>query len=408
MISSSPISTSRRKLSILILLALLSLPLWSAGYRTLAISNDEGYLAVISSSLSLLSGDVTAEDAVTAFHEAAERDAVYLKDRTLSGYRTSESFSSVESYEEPEESDDETVVLEIAEVELTENERSYLLSGDRDATEYVRLSKDLDLIIAADVTEEGLMSHAVVYANGDPVHDAMYVSSDEADEFLSLSEAVLPYLKDENTVIIPVSMPGIVSLSVDGEAVSPVNGYIALEKGEHSFTYSSPVYITHEEIVDVDENTVLSPDLVPVFSGPLFIHSVPFDADIYYQGMKVEDHIAENGTVPFSVTARMDGFAPYSVQATSVPYSRIVDIALRPEWMGENDMIERNKNRFYAILLSTLTTFGLQVAANSLNDIFPDWGIGPAGAFFAGMSVVQLIELFDSMFDYFQAAKLGM
>ena len=197
MISSSPISTSRRKLSLFILLALLSLPLWSAGYRTLAISNDEGYLALLSSSLSLLSGDVTAEDAVTAFHEAAERDAVYLKDRTLSGYRTSESFSSIESYEEPEESDDETVVLEIAEVELTENERSYLLSGDRDATEYVRLSKDLDLIIAADVTEEGLMSHAVVYANGDPVHDAMYVSSDEADEFLSLSEAILPWSKPD-------------------------------------------------------------------------------------------------------------------------------------------------------------------------------------------------------------------
>ena len=123
--------------------------------------------------------------------------------------------------------------------------------------------------------------------------------------------------------------------------------------------------------------------------------------------MKVDNHIAGNGSVPFTVTAIRDGFAPYSVQSTVAPYSR-VNIELRPAWMGENDMIERSKDRFYSLLLSTLVSFGLQVAANSVSDIFPDWGIAPVGAVFAGISIVQLVELFDSAFDYFQAAKLGM
>ena len=265
----------------------------------------------------------------------------------------------------------------------------------------------LDLLVVADVEEEGLMSHSRVYANGELIHEAIYISSDEAEEFLQLSNALMPYLKNSDTIIIPVDIPRTVSLSIDGEAVSPVNGYIALEKGEHEFSYGSPVYHAAKETVQVDENTVLEPVLVPIFSGPMFIHSVPYDADIYYQGVKVDNHIAGNGSVPFTVTAIRDGFAPYSVQSTVAPYSR-VNIELRPAWMGENDMIERSKDRFYSLLLSTLVSFGLQVAANSVSDIFPDWGIAPVGAVFAGISIVQLVELFDSAFDYFQAAKLGM
>ena len=408
MISSKPISTSRRKLSILVILALLAFPAWGAGYRTAAVSNDQGYLQVMLSALSLLAGDVTSPEAVEAYHEQSILDAEYAKDSTLSGYRVSESFSSLESYTEPESTEpDEELVLEIAEETFTESEMEYLLDGDRYADEYLRLLKNLDLLVVADVEEEGLMSHSRVYANGDLIHEAIYISSDEAEEFLQLSNALLPYLKNSNTIIIPVDIPRTVSLSIDGEAVSPVNGYIALEKGEHEFSYGSPVYHAAKETVQVDENTVLEPVLVPIFSGPMFIHSVPFDADIYYQGVKVDNHIAGNGSVPFTVTAIRDGFAPYSVQSTVAPYSR-VNIELRPAWMGENDMIERSKDRFYSLLLSTLVSFGLQVAANSVSDIFPDWGIAPVGAVFAGISIVQLVELFDSAFDYFQAAKLGM
>ena len=408
MISSKPISTSRKKLSSILIIMLLSLPLWSAGYRTAAVSDDQGYLSVMLSALSLLSGDVTAPDAVSAFWEQEAFESQSGEEDTLSGYRVSESFSSLESYTPPEEEEeDDELVLEVVDETFTDSEMEFLLSGDSHAEEYLRILKNLDLIVAADIEEDGLMSHSRVYANGRLIHEELYVSAEEGEEFLALATALLPCLKSSDTVIIPVDIPRTVSLSVDGEAVSPVNGYIALEKGEHEFSYASPVYHTLEEVVDVDENTALSPVLVPVFSGPMFIHSVPFDADIYYQGRKIENHVAENGSVPFTVAAVRSGFAPYSVQATAAPYSRI-DIELRPEWMSENDMIERSKGRFYSLLLSTLLSFGLQVAANSVSDIFPDWGIAPVGAVFAGISVVQLVELMDSAFDYFQAARLGM
>ena len=200
------------------------------------------------SALSLLSGDVTSPEAVEAYHEQGVLDAEYAKDSTLSGYRVSESFSSLESYTEPESTEpDEELVLEIAEETFTDSEMEYLLDGDRYADEYLRLLKNLDLLVVADVEEEGLMSHSRVYANGDLIHEAIYISSDEAEEFLQLSNALLPFLKNSNTIIIPVDIPRTVSLSIDGEAVSPVNGYIALEKGEHEFSYGSPVYHAAKE-----------------------------------------------------------------------------------------------------------------------------------------------------------------
>lgn len=408
MILSKPISTSRKRLSFLLCLVLLSIPLWGAGYRTAVLSNDQGYLQIMLSALSLLSGDVTAPDAIAAFQEQEAFEDRSAEEGTLSGYRVSESFSSLSGYKAPEDDgEDDDIVLEIAEETFTESEMQFLLSGDSYAYEYLRIMKNLDLIVAADVEEEGLLSHSRVYADGILIHEEFYVSAEEGAEFLAVARALLPLLKSADTVIIHADIPRTVSLSVDGEPVSPVNGYIALEKGDHVFTYASPVFHTLEETLTIDENTELCPVLVPVFSGPMFIHSIPFDADIYYQGSRIENHVAENGAVPFTVTAAREGFAPYSVQATAAPYSRI-DIELRPEWMSENDMIERTKGRFYSLLLSTLLSFGLQVAANSVSDIFPEWGISPVGAVFAGMSVVQLVELMDSAFDYFQAARLGM
>ena len=52
-------------------------------------------------------------------------------------------------------------------------------------------------------------------------------------------------------------------------------------------------------------------------------------------------------------------------------------------------------------------TFGAFVATNSLSGIYTDVDLAPVAVAFTGLSLVQLVELMDAMFDYFQMARMG-
>ena len=241
--------------------------------------------------------------------------------------------------------------------------------------------------------------------NGEEVYSSLYLTSEEDDEFMNILRVLMPYIKSPDTVIVRVAVPPVVSVSIDGSAVTPLRSVIALERGEHEAVYTSPRFETVRETIYAEEGTVLSPRFVPLFSGPAFISSLPFDAALYYQGVRVEDHIVPEGTVPFSIAARRSGFAPYSMQSTAIEDT--ISIELRPLWMEDADTIDRAKTRFYDNLLMTLVSFGAFVASGSLDSIYADAGLAPVAVAFTGISLVQLVELLDSMFDYFQMARMG-
>ena len=411
MTSSRVTSISRRRLSLLAILLLLAPALWAASFRAAVVAEDEGCMAIILDALSVLSGDVTSPEAVSEFRAREERAEELERARTENGYITAENFDALESLrsgeadEEGADAEDEEIVLEIVSASISDVEGSFLAAGDKEAYDYVMLSDDLDLLITAYTEEEGLMTDLSLLVNGEEVYSSLYLTSEEDDEFMNILRVLMPYIKSPDTVIVRVAVPPVVSVSIDGSAVTPLRSVIALERGEHEAVYTSPRFETVRETIYAEEGTVLSPRFVPLFSGPAFISSLPFDAALYYQGIRVEDHIVPEGTVPFSIAARRSGFAPYSMQSTAIEDT--ISIELRPLWMEDADTIDRAKTRFYDNLLMTLVSFGAFVASGSLDSIYADAGLAPVAVAFTGISLVQLVELLDSMFDYFQMARMG-
>ena len=398
------ISISLRRLSFLSML-LLALPLGAASFRAAVISDDERSARMILDALSVLSGEVTSGPSISAYEAKVARKAGNEREERISGYIAAEDFDALAAMEEEEIPDDGDLMLEVVSASVTDIENDYLMKGDSEAFSYVMLSDDIDLLIVSDSEEDGLLTDLTLWVNGDEVYSSLYLTSEDDEEFYSVLSVLLPYIKSPDTIIVPVDIPPIVSLSVDGSPVAPLRSVISLEKGEHDFVYSSPRFERMEETVIVDGNTVLSPHLVPLFSGPAFISSLPYDASISYQGVPVEGHIVQEGTVPFSIAARHEGFAPFSMQSTRI--ADTISIELKPEWMAEEDLSERAKGRFYDSLVATLVTFGAFVATNSLSSIYTEADLAPVAVAFTGISLVQLVELLDSMFDYFQMARMG-
>ncbi len=408
MISLRAICISRKKLSLLLLFLMLPAMLAASPFRTAVVSSDEIYTALVSDVLSVLSGEVTSRDAVNAYEAKIAAKARREREVTVSGLRQKESFSELESFDEEDvpEAWDGVLTLETVEVTFSDTEREFLLSGDADAFRFLMQREDIDLLIAAEAHEDGMMMESRVFANGVPVHSNLYISSDDSGEFNSLLEALLPFVKSPETVIVHVDVPSVVSVSIDGNPVSIIRSTVVMEEGEHLISFTSPVYETCEMAVNAENGMTIAPDLVPVPSSRLFISAVPYDSVIYFQGLRTGDHLIENADVPFQITAMHEGFSPLLIQSR-VPMDSI-SLQLRPEWMGEENIVERAKGRFYTNLLSTLVSFGCYVASQSLAGIYTEADIAPAVTLFAGVSFVQLFELFDSMFDYYQAARLGI
>lgn len=402
-------SSIGRSLELALLLALMAGALWASPYSVAVLAEDEGYRTLVLDALSALSGPVTNAEAAGENRIRLESKARFEREGSLSGYRRGEDSEKLEKLlsETPSVPYDGISMLEVADVTFTDTEKEYLLKADPEALSYARIKYGLDAIITASVQDEGQVSFSELWVNGKRCYSSAYLGTAEEMEFDGILHALLPYIKGPGWAVVHVDAPGRVAISVDGRPVSPVRRSLVLEEGEHVFRYTSYSFEAFEETVYVEDGAVLSPRLEPVFSGAAFLSSVPYDARLYYQGELVEDHLTENGTVPFAVTAAREGFSSMLYQGTKPSDSMLLE--LNPEWTEGSGYLERTKRNFYNSLLATLLSFGCYVGSVSLEAIFPsDTNLSTAAIAFTGLSLLQLVELADSMFSYYQAARLGL
>ena len=390
---------------ILLLPALLA----AAPFRVAAVSDDAAYSSLMADVLTVLGGEVTAPEAIAALREKEAEARIRADEAEASRLRRNESFEELGTFLSAEDEDtggDDAAELEVVDVSFSPEEMEFLCRGDMDAFEYLKLRENLDLLIVADVREDGLMTESRVYADAMEIHSNLYISSSDSSEFDALLTAVMPLLKSDESAIVRVDVPSTVSVAVDGESVSLIRSVIIMEKGGHTLRFTSPLYSTVEMTVDAETGLTVSPILEEIPSSRLFVSPLPYDAAIYFQGLPADSHFIGEADVPFQLTAVSPGFAPLIVQSRR-PMDRI-ELDLRPEWMESEDVVGRAKDRFYMNMLSTIISFGCYVAAQSAAGIYTEADIAPAVTLFAGISFVQLVELFDSMFDYYQAARLGI
>ena len=81
---------------------------------------------------------------------------------------------------------------------------------------------------------------------------------------------------------------------------------------------------------------------------------------------------------------------------------------MKPEWISSSDILSEAKNDFYKSLFYTLVAFGTQIGAESLSGFYPSYNLKPVSVVLGGVSLVSLINMLDSAFDYYQAAMLGL
>lgn len=396
------ISISRKKLSILLFLMFLPALLWAEPFRAAIVTDSQPYQSILEDALRLLSGEVTSPQSLALYEDKREERQRLEKEKAVSEARQAE-----RAYAENETQAESTPLqLEVVTLSLSDAEKDFLYQNDEDAVRFIKLRDDIDLLLVADASEDGMLTEATLYSNGEELRSTLFITEETGDEFLEVAGLLKPIVKDDSVSLVKADLPSPVSIAIDGESVVPVRGYLALEDGEHHISYAAPGYMTKEIEMETYEGAEITTDLEPSGTIRLFVSPLPYDAAIYLNGLKLDTHSVPDAPLPFQLTATHEGFRTYAVQSR-LALDRI-EVMLYPGWMDDVDIVEKAKDRFYSNLLSTIVSFGCYVASGALEDIYPQAGLSPATGLFMGISFVGLVELFDSMFDYFQMARAGI
>ena len=130
----------------------------------------------------------------------------------------------------------------------------------------------------------------------------------------------------------------------------------------------------------------------------LYISSRPYPDTLYLNGNRLDSLFAEEVGLPFTLTATKEGYIPRTVQ--SAKGREKIELQLLPVTFYDKDKLIEEKKSFYTHLLSTLLSFGVSVASETLDRMLPETDLSLVTAGLYGMTTTGVVMMLDSLFDY--------
>ncbi len=409
MISSKATSTIRRTLDLLLLL-FFSFSLYAADYRVgFVFSGSDAEFASDVRDAILFSGRIVDNKDVLRERKAKELEKLER------AWRESENSAIRNSgvISEPSSSRTEWIFPEegystaIVELTLSENDSEYLALSDPVAISYIKLLNDLDeLVYVTSFYSDGLFENRI-YIDGEEV--ALFLSVPGLTSlFQSINDFFLSRYRESEmrTVLLDGNIDA--EIREDGVLLPVFENYLLLASGAHSLMLHAEGY--DDQSIDYDLSSsyslpVLSYNLSEIRSVPIFISTVPYTEEVFYQGHLVTSGYVRETTLPFVITASSPGFETRTVQSSREV--RMMEVRMLPSAYYDPDRLERAKNTFYWSLLGTLGAFGLTVASGVVDNIY-DADLSPLTYTFTGVSIISLVRMFESLFEYKDAAIMSI
>lgn len=407
MTSLKAICTGLRKLDLFFLFfVVLATSLYSADFRIAICSDVQEYSSLVEDVLDTLK-TTSSDQALAKLNERLqyEREKQYYI--SYDKYLRDEDFSSLESLSLDKAKEEHYANIEVVSPEFSEVEKEYLLSGDEEAFDYIKLRDGYDMIISIALVSDDVLPEIALYVDSRLEHQALYAEALRKNEEDFLFSFFGSLLLGPDFTVVDVDMPSNGTLYVDDEQISTYTSCIVLSEGLHSISYIIPGYKTKTFDVIVDSSTEKIDLLLDkIEQNDLTISTVPFDSTLFYNGLQLDGKMIEKVVYPFTISATHDGFSLYSMQSMTAVDS--LKISLKPLWMDSEDMISEAKGNFYMNLFATLMCFGGYIATQSVDNMVDEYDIKPVSVVLCGISLVSLVNMIDSMFEYFDSARMGI
>ena len=370
----------------------------------LAVDSDVD-IPYVSSFGSIISFAAKIVDNPALVEKAEERDAfkasvAYEKDLATS-YRNERAIESAE----PELIHSE-YTSEVVPLDLSDSDLSFIASSDEAAISYIKYVNDLDELYFISVYEDEGLYEVSIYLDGLAVFRFLYSEYVESDAEIEILRYMILRYRMHPYTIAHVSGNTGADIFIDGEPSERYGDYIVMPFGMHHIEISSPSYenLSMDEMIGPDFSQ-LDYELTKVRTLPLFISTLPYTDDVYYQGEKVMGGYVDQTTYPFSIIVTKEGFESRTIQSDVGEHSVVT--TLLPSALYYPERIEEKKGEFYTHLLITLLTYGASIAVDVVSDIYT-LDLVPVSTLIKGVSVLELVRTFTALFEYRDALSYGI
>lgn len=347
---------------------MLLVPAFAGEYRIgLVLDGEiERFSTLLSDAISFSSSRIESPDLLTSNSLRLEREH-----EISSGIERDREKRNERKYEEKAyKADGKPVEGKIVTLDLDDVSLKYLKSGDMDAVSYIKHREKLDEIVYVEsVLTDGLYEIRLDI-DGKEMLFTLY-----SEMLGGLEKEVLPVLLKHyrGCEYRLLSVKGNVGAAIteNGEDVEKFSSYYVLPLGMHEIRFEQTGYGSYSTIVDVDEDLdTIEYQLEKQKGDKLYISSRPYPDTLYLNGNRLDELFAEEASLPFTLTATKEGYVPRTVQSAKARDS--IELQLLPVTFYDKDKLLEEKKSFYTHLLSTLLSFGVSVASETLDRMLPE------------------------------------
>lgn len=390
----------QKKIKAIIFFVLVLCPL-SASFNIGYVGEGE-YFEVVKASFSTIN-TVSSESAIKTKvsnlnHQNNEKYGLqYSKELNNENFKTLESLKRDEVEEGP------YYPIELKSIEVDKETKEFLMIGDQEATSYIKRINDLDALLVLKAQKSDSTESFTLLYDGEFLIEGLYTPMLFNEEVDRLNRELCKKLVSDDYSLVKIStVPENASIYIDNKRMESETKTFLLKKGEHHITLSTYGYLSHEENINIDEDSSFSFLLPPKESTKVFVSTTPYDATLFLNGYPVESKWIET-TLPYTITLKKDGFESFSYQKEKD--DNIIKLTLKPEI--NVDLSKEKKKEFYLTLFSSLVSFGGYCGVRALSNIYQKDIFNTLSYIATGATVISLVSLVRSAVEYYKVESGG-
>lgn len=286
----------------------------------------------------------------------------------------------------------------------------FLVSGDRMLLRYMCLESGADVIIIPIISRLGDFNQMSLYRYSYATDEFGLVFerlSTGSDRFTESSVLRLASSFMEGAPVL-IRLDNLVEgayVRIDDEEVNVLDNYVFTTAGNHVMEIGALGHSTRRISINALPDAIIAFDagLPAVVYSDLLIESNP-SSTVKVNGIELGQTpvVLESYSLPLTLRFEKDQYMGKSLglsQATDK-----VSIDLKPQWMADQDLLKKSKDRFYLSFARSILLFGSKLALGLFND-GNNKVISSLDMAFSGILTVSIVDAVGCLVDYFRQTE---
>ncbi|MBP5756279.1 MAG: hypothetical protein J6W39_01715 [Spirochaetales bacterium] len=285
-----------------------------------------------------------------------------------------------------------------------------LVSGDRMLLRYMCLQSGADIIIIPIISRLGdfnqLSLYRYSYASDDfsLIFERLSADSDYFTES-SVLRFASSFIEGRPSLIRLDNLVDGAYVVVDDKDVTVLNNYVFTTAGKHVLEIGALGHSTRYISINAVSDAIISFDakLPAVVYSDLLIETNP-SSTVKVNGLELGQTpiVLNSYSLPLTLRFEKDQYMGKSLGITE--NTNRIKIDLKPEWMANQDLLKKSKDRFYWAFARTILLFGSKLALGLFNDGNNKF-ISSMDIAFNGIITVSIVDAVGCLVDYFRQTE---